>query len=142
MTNTCRSETNQLEQFVFLTIYGSKSNNYSTLMQKTQIRRIKIHLITRKWLNIIKYLPECYLIFALIFALRSNTSTANHHFFASPTIRLRLQRFVIRLDIWYTGITGLANLFYLSLLWVEKWNVKSFDCVWIDWTLSIYRYVV
>ena len=31
------------------------------------------------------------------FASRSNTSTTNHHFFASPTIRLRWQRFVIRL---------------------------------------------
>ena len=35
-TNTltiCRIEANQLELFVFLTLCGSKSNNYSTLMQ-------------------------------------------------------------------------------------------------------------
>ena len=37
------------------TMYGSKSNNYSTLTHKTRIRRIKIHLITRKWPNIIRY---------------------------------------------------------------------------------------
>ena len=51
-------------------------------------------VITRKWPSIILYSPECY----SIFALRSNTSTSNHHFFASSTIQLRLQRFVIRLD--------------------------------------------
>ena len=61
--NTCRSEANQLQLFVFLTICGSKSNNYSTLMHKTRIRRIKIHLTTQKWLNIVQYLPECYSIF-------------------------------------------------------------------------------
>ena len=33
-----------------------------------------------------------------IFTSRLNTSTSNYHFFASPTIRLRLQRFVIRLN--------------------------------------------
>ena len=33
-----------------------------------------------------------------IFASRSNTSTANHHIFASPTIWLRYQSFGIRLD--------------------------------------------
>ena len=40
-----------------------------------------------------------------IFALRSNTSTSNHHFFASSTIRLRLQGFVIRFDdkSWISG---------------------------------------
>ena len=37
MTNTCGSKANLLELFVFLTIYGSKSNNYSTLMHKTRI---------------------------------------------------------------------------------------------------------
>ena len=31
--------------------------------------------------HIIQNLPECYSIFALIFALRSNTLTSNHNFF-------------------------------------------------------------
>ena len=84
--------------FMFLTICGSKSNNYSTLMHKTWITWIIIHLTTQKWPNIIQYLAECYSIFALIFASRLNTSTANHHIFASPTIRLRYQSFGIRLD--------------------------------------------
>ena len=69
-----RSESNQLELFVFLTICGSKSNN-------------------QKWPNFIRYLSECY----SIFASRSNTLTSNHHFCDSSTIRLRLQRFVIGL---------------------------------------------
>ena len=41
----------------------------------------------------IQYSSECY----LIFALRLNTSTLNHHFFTLPTIRLKHQKFVIRL---------------------------------------------
>ena len=72
--------------------------DYLTLMHKTWIRRIKIRLTTRKWPNIIQYLPECNSIFALIFALRLNTLTANHHIFASPTIQLRYQSFGIQLD--------------------------------------------
>ena len=91
VTNACQSEVNLLELFLFLTIYGSKSNNYSTLMHKTRTRRIKICLITRKWPNLIPYLLEYY----SIFALRSYTSTSKHHFFASSTIRLRLQRYDI-----------------------------------------------
>ena len=94
MMNTCRSEVNLLKLFVFFTIYGLKSNNYSTLMHKTWIRQIKICFKSLKWLNIIQCLPECY----SIFALRSNTWTLNHHFFAFSTIRLRLQRFAIGFD--------------------------------------------
>ena len=89
MTNTYLSKANQLELFMFLTICRLKSNSYSTLMHVT---RIKIQLITQKWPNIIQYSAEYY----LIFALRSNTSTSNHHFLASPTVQLRLQRFEIR----------------------------------------------
>ena len=93
MMNTCRSEANQLELFVFLTICGSKSNNNFTLMHVTRITQIKIWLITQKWPNIIPYSAEWY----SILALRLNTLTSNNHFFASPTIQLRLQRFAIRL---------------------------------------------
>ena len=55
LTNTCRSEATLLELFMFLTIYGSESNNYSTLMHKTWIRWLKIHWIIWKWPNIIRY---------------------------------------------------------------------------------------
>ena len=79
ITNTFWSEVNQLELFVFLIIYGSKSNNYSTLMHTTWIRWIKICLITRKWPKIIQYLPECYSLSA---------SSSNHHFFALPLFNL------------------------------------------------------
>ena len=92
MTNTCRSEANQLKLFVFLTICGSKSNNHSTLMHVTWITWIIIRLITWKWLNIIRFSAECY----SIFASRSNTSTLNHQFFALPTIWLRHHSFGIR----------------------------------------------
>ena len=98
MMNTCWSEANLLQLLVFSNIYVSKSNNYWTLMHKTQIRWIKIFLITWKWPNNIQYLSECYSIFASIFTSRSNTSTSNHHFFALSTIRLRLQRFAIRFN--------------------------------------------
>ena len=81
---------------MFLTIC-SKSNNYSTLMNKTRIRRIIISLTTSKWPNIIQYLAKCYSIFASTLALRSNTSTSNHHISALPTIRLGYQSFGIRL---------------------------------------------
>ena len=55
-------------------------------------------IITQKWPNVIRYSPECYSIFALIFASRLNNSTPNHQFFASSTIRLRHQAFMIHLD--------------------------------------------
>ena len=44
------------------------------------------------------YSAESYSIFASIFASRLNTSTTNHHIFASPIIRLRYQSFAICLD--------------------------------------------
>ena len=93
-------------------VCGSKSNNYSTLMHKTW--RGQICLTTPKWPNIIQYLPKCYSIFALIFALRLNTSTANHHILASPTIRLRYQSFSNRFDCESRSGTPLrGNLLYL-----------------------------
>ena len=52
-------------------------------------------------LNMAKFIwcsSECFTIFTLIFALRSNTSTSNHHLCDSSTIRLRMQRFVIPLE--------------------------------------------
>ena len=65
MTNTCWSKANLLELFMFLTIYESKSNNYSTLMHKTWI---KICLITQKWLNIIWYFA--WMLFDIRFDIR------------------------------------------------------------------------
>ena len=55
----------------------------------------RIPLKTRKCPNVIRYLPKCY----LIFASRLNTSTSNHHFFASSTIQLRLQRFASTMNL-------------------------------------------
>ena len=54
--------------------------------------------VSWKWPNTIQYSAECYLIFASILASRSNTSTLNHHFFASPTIWVRHHIFGIRFD--------------------------------------------
>ena len=95
MMNNCQSEANQLELFMFLTIYGSKWNNYWTLMH---VIRIEIRLINSKIVNIIQYSLECNSIFPSTFALRLNTSTSNHDFFALNTILLRLQRFAIRFN--------------------------------------------
>ena len=106
--NNCGSKAKRSVLFMFLTIFGSKSNNYSTLMHKTRTRRIIICLTTGKWPNIIQYLAQCYSIFASIFASRSNTLTVNHHIFASPTIRPRYQSFSIRLDEEYRSGTPLC----------------------------------
>ena len=92
MMNTCRSQANQRELFVFLTIYESKSNNYS------QIRWIKICLVNSK-------MAEYHLIFAqMLFNICFDIPFEVEYFdlepsyFASPTIRLKLQRFAICFD--------------------------------------------
>ena len=65
MTTTCRSKKNQLELFMVLTIYGSKSNNLTlTLMHVTRITWIKIRLINSK-------MAKYYSIFArMLFDIR------------------------------------------------------------------------
>ena len=54
--------------------------------------------------------------FALIFASRSNTSTSNHHFFASSTIQTRLQRLAIRFTEHRSGTPVCRNLI-LTPIW-------------------------
>ena len=99
------------------------------------VTQIKIWLITRKWPNIFWYLAEWY----LIFASRSNTLTLNHQFFALPTIRLRLQRFAIRLAVnleagpRFAGICLLPNQSLGSFL-IASIRTISFRLPSITWT--------
>ena len=81
-------------------------------------------LITQKWPNIIQYSAKWF----SILALRSNTSPSNHHFFASLTIWLRLQRFAIHLDSKSWSWTPL----HLNLAWVIKILERKFDKVILD----------
>ena len=64
-------------------------------------------------------MAECY----SIFALRLNTLTLNHHFCDLSTIRLRLQRFVIRLE----------EESRIGTRFAEVWLKHFFHCaVWPD----------
>ena len=143
MTNTCRSKANLLKLFMFLTIYGSKSNYYATLMYKTRIRWIKICLTIRKWPNII--LPKCYSIFALIFALRLNTLTSNYHFFLLLllfdlgyrglllTLMTNVEAGLRFTGIWWTGCFRMMKSCHICINWLKEVfsNKKMGLCLYI-----------
>ena len=112
MTNTCCSKANQLELFVFLTICGSKMNNYLTLLHVTWIAQIKIWLITCKWQNIIWYSAKCYSIFA------------------SPTIWLKFQTFAISLEEESRSGTPLCR----NLVPTLEINAHSRSGIQIEWS--------
>ena len=120
------------------------------------VTQIIIWLIIWKWQNFILYSPECYSIFASIFASRPITPTSNNHFFALPTIQLGHQSFDIRFDkeSWSGSLLRRnfhlmppknsevrTNLNYYFLLALAS-NFRQFSCMSIwqwdstRWTVS------
>ena len=144
-TNTltiCRIEANQLELFVFLTLCGSKSNNYSTLMQ---CRFIYSNNTNNNSSNNSKMAEVRFSIFKICFENGWNSIfnicfdilflveyfNLEPPFFALPTIQLGYSRSVLCLDqnleagprfagIWLIGLTKLCSVIIGWL--VSKWG--------------------
>ena len=106
----------------------------------TQITQIVIRILTQKWLNIIQYLAQCY----SIFASRLNTSTSNHHIFASSTIGLRYQILGIRLDGESRSVTPLCQNLPLSIfsaqyrsVWLLHIISQVYDAIYIVTIIAV-----